>query len=121
MHHVCHAVDRMGDTRVRFKCAKAVRLCAARGLHVGYETHSQSAGTCVVGWEKTPSFSFCQVDMYDIPTDHLLKIECRVVRECCCMFVSYSDCTLVNDTTMPFDTRVSSVLCKRMTRFAGHV
>ena len=25
------------------------------------------------------------------------------------MFVHYSDCTLVNDTTMPFDTRVSSV------------
>ena len=38
MHHVCDAVDRMGDTRVRFKCAKAVRLCAARGLHVRFGT-----------------------------------------------------------------------------------
>ena len=35
MHHVCHDVDNMGNTRVRFKCAKAVELCAARGLHVG--------------------------------------------------------------------------------------
>ena len=40
MHHVCHAVDRMGDTRVRFKCAKAVRLCAARWLHVRFGTKS---------------------------------------------------------------------------------
>ena len=33
--HVCHAVGRMGDTRVRFKCATAIRLCAARAVHVG--------------------------------------------------------------------------------------
>ena len=39
MHHVCHAVDRMCDTRVRFKCAKAARLCAARGLHVRFGTY----------------------------------------------------------------------------------
>ena len=25
MPHVCHAVDRMGDPKVRFKCAKVVR------------------------------------------------------------------------------------------------
>ena len=65
MHHVCHAVDRMGDTRVRFKCAKAVRLCAARWLHVRFGTKSipsQRARASSVG--KTPSFSFCQVDMY---------------------------------------------------------
>ena len=31
---VCHAVDRMGDTRVLFKCATAARLCAARAVHV---------------------------------------------------------------------------------------
>ena len=29
LNHVCNAVDRMGDTMVRFKFAKAVRLCAA--------------------------------------------------------------------------------------------
>ena len=66
MHHVCHAVDRMCDTRVRFKCAKAVRLCAARGLHVRFGTKpipSQRARASSVG-KNPPSFSFCQVDMY---------------------------------------------------------
>ena len=65
MHHVCHAVDRMGDTRVRFKCAKAVRLCAARWLHVRFGTKSiPSQRACASSVGKTPSFSFCQVDMY---------------------------------------------------------
>ena len=61
----------MGDTRVRFKCAKAVRLCAARGLHVRFGTKpipSQRALASSVG--KTPSFSFCQVDMYALCEGH---------------------------------------------------
>ena len=73
MHHVCHAVDRMGDTRVRFKCAKAVRLCAVRGLHVRFGTKpipSQRARASSVG-KKTPSFSFCQVDMYALCTANM--------------------------------------------------
>ena len=52
-----------GDTVVRFKCANAVRLCAARGMQVGYETHSQSV-KCVVGWKN----SVIQLDMYVGPS-----------------------------------------------------
>ena len=33
-NHVCNAVDRMGDTMVRFKFAKAVTLCATLAVHV---------------------------------------------------------------------------------------
>ena len=63
MHQVCHAVDRMGDTMVLFKCATAVRLCAACAVHVRHPTiPSERARATSVG--KTPSFSFCQVDMY---------------------------------------------------------
>ena len=70
MSQVCHAVDRMGDTRVLFKSATAVRLCAAaRVVHVGClgllrhpEIPSQREPASSVG--KTPSFDFCQVDMY---------------------------------------------------------
>ena len=45
------------------------------------------------------------------------------MRECCFMFVHYSDCTLVNNTTMPFDTRMSSdnLSCNLMARFAFHL
>ena len=36
----CHAVDRVGDMRVRFKCATAFRLCAAPAVHVShYDQH----------------------------------------------------------------------------------
>ena len=63
MHNVCHAVDRMGDKRVLSKCATAVRLCAACAVHVRHPTmSSQRARTSTAG--KTPSFRFCQVDMY---------------------------------------------------------
>ena len=57
MPHGYHAVGWMGDTKVwrRLDCVLCVRCT--------YDT--QSARTCVVDW-KTPSFSFCQVDMYDI-------------------------------------------------------
>ena len=34
IYHGCHDVDKMCDTRVRFKCATGVRLCAARAVHV---------------------------------------------------------------------------------------
>ena len=34
MPHVCHAVDNIVDTWVRYKCAAEVRLCAARAVHV---------------------------------------------------------------------------------------
>ena len=34
LNHVCNAVDRMGVSMVRFKFAKAVRLCAALAVHV---------------------------------------------------------------------------------------
>ena len=47
---VCHAVDRMGDTGVLFKCATVVRLCKC-----GARTtpgHSQSVRTFAVGWRK---------------------------------------------------------------------
>ena len=65
MPQVCHAVDRMGDTRVLFKCATAVRLCAARAVHVRHPTiPSERARATSVG--KTPPFSFCQVDMYGL-------------------------------------------------------
>ena len=40
------------------------RLDCVRYVWCTYDTHSQSERTCVVGWQKTPSFSFCQVDMY---------------------------------------------------------
>ena len=66
MPQVCHAVDIMGDRRVLFKCATAVRLCAARAVHVRHPANTaipiQRARASSVG--KTPSFSFCQVDMY---------------------------------------------------------
>ena len=61
----CHAVDSMGDMMVRFKCATAFSLYAAPGVHVSQATTpiaSQRARVSSVG--KTPSFSFCQVDMY---------------------------------------------------------
>ena len=57
----------MGGTRVGLKCATAVRLCAARVAHVRRPTTpnpSQRARVSSVG--KTPSFGFCQVDMYAI-------------------------------------------------------
>ena len=62
--NVCLVVDRTGDMRVRFKCSTAVRLCAA--LACGARTTpipSQRARVSSAG--KIPSFSFCQVDMYD--------------------------------------------------------
>ena len=31
---MCHAVDKIVDTWVRYKCAAEVRLCAARAVHV---------------------------------------------------------------------------------------
>ena len=67
MSQICHAVDRMADTRVLLKRATAIRLCAAaRAVHVGLLRHpeipSQRAPASSVG--KTPSFDFCQVDMY---------------------------------------------------------
>ena len=61
MPQVCHPVDRMGDTMVLFKCATAVDY----GRHVRWvhtAIPSQRARASSVG--KTPSFSFCQVDMY---------------------------------------------------------
>ena len=63
MHQVCHAVDTMGDTRVLFKCATAVILCAACALDVRHPA-IPSQRACASAVEKTPSFSFCQVDMY---------------------------------------------------------
>ena len=50
----CHVVDIMGDRRVRFKCATGdiQHLYCVRHVRYKYDTHSQSAGTCVVGWEK---------------------------------------------------------------------
>ncbi len=38
-NHVCNAVDRKGDTKVRFKFAKAVRLCAMLAVHVRHPLH----------------------------------------------------------------------------------
>ena len=58
MPQVCCAVDIMGDTRVLFKCAMAVRvrLCAVRAVHVWHPANAaiprHSARTCVVGWKK---------------------------------------------------------------------
>ena len=63
MPQVYHAVVRMGDTRLLFKCATAVRLCATCEVHVRHPAiPTQRARVPSVG--KTPSFSFCQVDMY---------------------------------------------------------
>ena len=39
LNHVCNAVDRTVDTTVRFKFAKAVRLCAALAVHVRHPLH----------------------------------------------------------------------------------
>ena len=58
-------------------------LCPARACK--YYTHSQSAGTCVVGWGKTPSFSFCQVDMYGISmfdSNHFIRDTSPLLRAC---------------------------------------
>ena len=64
MPQVCHAVDIMGDTRVLFKCATAVRLCAARVVHVLRHPEIPIQRTRASSVGKTPSFGFCQVDMY---------------------------------------------------------
>ena len=62
MPQVCHAVDRMDDTRVLFICVTAVRLRAACAVstvcvHIRHPAappgHSQSARTCVVGWKNS--------------------------------------------------------------------
>ena len=60
MRHVCHAVDKMGDTRVRFKCATET-VCGTDGARTTL-IPSQRARVSSVG--KPPSFSFSQVDMY---------------------------------------------------------
>ncbi len=58
MSQVCHAVDRIGDTRVLFKRATAVRLCAAaRAVQVwrlGLLRHPEipSQRARIVGWKK---------------------------------------------------------------------
>ena len=63
MPQVCHAVDRMGDTRVLFKCATAVDCGRhVRWVHTAIPTSQRRARASSVG--KTPPFSFCQVDMY---------------------------------------------------------
>ena len=53
----------MAGTRVRFKCATAIRLCAAHAVQ--RMTHIPSQRACASSVGKTPSFSFCQVDMYE--------------------------------------------------------
>ena len=60
MCHVCHVVDKMGDMRVRFKCATETvcGTCRARTTPIP----SQRTRVSSVG--KTPSFSFSQVDMH---------------------------------------------------------
>ena len=68
MPPVCHAVDRMGDTRVLFKCATAVRLCVARAAHVLRHAEIPNQRTRASSVGKTPSFGFCQVEMYDCVT-----------------------------------------------------
>ena len=62
MRHVCHAVNKMGDTRVRFKCSAETvcGTCAACAPPIP----NQRARVSSV--EKTQSFSFSQVDMYAI-------------------------------------------------------
>ena len=60
MRHVCHAVDKMGDTRVRFKCATET-VCGTAGARTTL-IPSQRARVSSVG--NPPSFSFSQVDMY---------------------------------------------------------
>ena len=52
--------DRMGDTRVMSKCARAVRLCAVHALLTSIPSERR---VCVVYRKKSPSFDFCQVDM----------------------------------------------------------
>ena len=44
LNHVCNAVDRMGDTMVRFTFETAVRLCAALAVHVGEDGASWRTG-----------------------------------------------------------------------------
>ena len=63
MPQVCHAVDRMHDTRVLFICVTAAVPVSTVCVHVRHPAiPSQRARASSVG--KTPSFSFCQVDMY---------------------------------------------------------
>ena len=61
MRQVCHAVDRMGDTRFCLNVRWRSRLCAARAVHV---RHPAIPIHVCRRFGKTPSFSFCQVDMY---------------------------------------------------------
>ena len=61
MRHVCHAVNEMGDTRVRFKCA-AETVCGTGGARAPPVPNQRARVSSV---EKTPSFSFSQVDMYE--------------------------------------------------------
>ena len=74
MRHVCHAVDKMGDTRVRFKCATET-VCRTGGARMT-PIPSQRARVSSVG--KTPSFSLSQVDVYVLRIFELEKTRIEV-------------------------------------------
>ena len=62
---VCHAVDIMVDTRFCLNVRWRSRLCAARAVHVRHPDipiHERRR------LAKTPSASFCQVDVHGITT-----------------------------------------------------
>ena len=54
--------DRMGDTKVMFKCATAVTLCVLHGGSPFRAFPGQCVG--VADRKKSPSFGLWQVDMY---------------------------------------------------------
>ena len=66
--NVCHAVDKMGDTRVRFKCAMGTVCCTG-----GARTPIPSKRARLSSVVKIPSFSFSQVDMYVTTSQHFGK------------------------------------------------
>ena len=61
---VCHVVDIMVDRMVRFKCATKLgyTVCGTCGAPMPIQRARVSSV------EKTQSFSFFQVDMYDVGT-----------------------------------------------------
>ena len=90
----------MGDKRVLYKCATAVTLCAACALHVRHPAIPSPRSCASAFEEKTPSFSFCQVDMYEYDS--------KVDRVCIVIKLKIIPC----NTEFAFGVTVPVCLCR---------
>ena len=75
MCHVCHAVDKIGDTRIRFKCATET-VCDTGGART---TPIPSQRTRLSSVGKTPSFRFSQADMYELHNIGEIISKCETI------------------------------------------